>query len=306
MRECRDAGMRGCREDTAVSDERLTPRSMLITGASSGFGLLAARLALARGWRVAAAARRPIPLDPSADLLPLGLDVTDGAAVSRAVQEVIEIFGTLDAVVNNAGMANFGTAEEVPMEALRREIETNFFGAVAVTRAVLPHMRARHSGHLVFVSSDWGRTGIPGFSGYCASKHALEGWAESLYHEVRPFGIGVILIEPGAFDTGFTSAPAAAALDPSSPYAALYHAIGQGFDEEGQTPTGEPVAEAILRAASGEDPRLRVAVGADAMEWSSARFKDSEQEFIRTLARKYGWDQPGAGSRELKNRSTNL
>lgn len=266
-------------------------RSMLITGASSGFGLMTARLALARGWRVAAAARRPIPLDPSAGLLPLGLDVTDGAAVSRAVQEALEAFGTLDAVVNNAGMANFGTAEEVPMEALRREMETNFFGVAAVTRAVLPHMRAKGRGQLVFVSSDWGRTGIPGFSGYCASKHALEGWAESLFHEVRPHGVGVTLIEPGAFDTGFTSAPLASSSDPSSPYAGLYRAIEEGFEREGQAPTGEPVAEAILRAASGEELRLRVPVGQDAIEWSAARFKDSEEAFIRDLARTYEWGQ---------------
>ncbi len=271
---------------------------MLITGASSGFGLMTARLALARGWRVAAAARRPIPLNPSAGLLPLGLDVTDGAAVSRAVQEAIEAFGTLDAVVNNAGMAKFGTAEEAPEAALRLELDTNFFGAVAVARAVLPHMRERRKGQIVFVSSDWGRTGIPGFSGYCASKHALEGWAESLFHEVLPFGIGVTLIEPGAFDTGFSSAPLAAASDPSSPYAALYRAIEKGFEEEGQAPAGEPVAEAILLAASGREPRLRVPVGLDATEWCAARFRDGEEEFVRQLGRRYGWNSSGAVSRE--------
>jgi NAD(P)-dependent dehydrogenase (short-subunit alcohol dehydrogenase family) len=275
-------------------------RSILITGASSGFGLLTARRARARGWRVAATARRPeaIELGPSQDLLRLRLDVTDGDTVREAVRAALSEFGVLDAVVNNAGMAVYGMAEEVPEKALRRQLDTNFFGAVAVTRAVLPHMRERREGRLVFVSSDWGRTGIPGYSSYCASKFAMEGWVESLFHEVAGFGIGVTLVEPGAFDTGFAAEVADAAQDPASPYAALHRAVGEGFDEEGRAPTGEPVAEAILRAAAGEEPHLRVPVGVDAMEWSAARFRDSEENFIRQLGRRYGWDRPGAVSRE--------
>jgi NAD(P)-dependent dehydrogenase (short-subunit alcohol dehydrogenase family) len=266
-------------------------RSILITGASSGFGLMTARRALSLGWRVAATARRPesIELDCSQDLLRLRLDVTNGETVLEAVRVALSAFGGLDAVVNNAGMAVYGMAEEVPEEALRRQFDTNFFGALVVTRAVLPSMRERRAGQLVFVSSDWGRTGIPGYSSYCASKFALEGWAESLAHEVAGFGIGVTLVEPGAFDTGFTAQVADAAKDPSSPYAALHRAVDEGFEAEGQAPTGEPVAEAIVRAAAGEEPRLRVPVGADAMEWCAARFRDSEEEFIAGLARRYGW-----------------
>jgi NAD(P)-dependent dehydrogenase (short-subunit alcohol dehydrogenase family) len=264
---------------------------MLITGASSGFGLLTARLALSRGWRVAATARRPeaIGIEPSPDLLRLRLDVTDGESVREAVRVALAAFGALDAVVNNAGMAIYGMAEEVSEEALRRQFDTNFFGAAAVTRAVLQHMRERRVGQFVFVSSDWGRTGIPGYSGYCASKFALEGWVESLFHEVSDFGLGVTLVEPGAFHTGFAAEIADAARDPASPYRALYRAVDEGFDGEGQAPTGEPVAEAIMRAASGEKPRLRVPVGEDAMDWSAARFKDSEEEFIAGLALRYGW-----------------
>ena len=266
-------------------------RSILITGASSGFGLMTARLARARGWRVAATARRPevIGLEPSPDLLRLRLDVTDFESVREAVRAALAAFGALDAVVNNAGMAVYGMAEEVPEETLRRQLDTNFFGAVAVTKTVLPHMRERRAGQLVFVSSDWGRTGIPGYSSYCASKFALEGWVESLAHEVAGFGLGVALVEPGAFDTGFTSQEVAAAQNPASPYTALYQAVCEGFGGEGQAPTGEPVAEAILRAAAGEEPRLRVPVGTDAMEWSAARFKEGEEEFVRALAARYGW-----------------
>ena len=265
--------------------------SILITGASSGFGLMTARLALDRGWRVAATARRPeaIPLEASPHLLRLRLDVTQRAAIEGAVEMAVAAFGALDAVVNNAGMAHFGAAEEVSAEDLRLEFETNFFGAVALTKAVLPHMRARWSGQLVFVSSDWGRTGIPCYSGYCASKHAIEGWAESLFHEVGPLGIGVTLIEPGAFDAGFSAREVAGSAETHRAYAALREAVALGFDEEGRAPTGEPVAEAILKAASGEEPRLRVPVGDDAIAQAGARFKGGEQAFIHRLARHYRW-----------------
>lgn len=266
-------------------------KTILITGTSSGFGLLTARLALERGWRVVATARKPeaIPLAPSENLLTLRLDVTEAPSIDRAFGEAEARFGAMDAVVNNAGMAYFGPAEEILAEALRAEFETNFFGAVAVTRRALPGMRAGGGGELVFVSSDWGRTGIPCFSGYCASKHAMEGWAESLRHEVRPFGIGVTLVEPGAFATGFQSAePHPKAADGT--YETFTAAVKRGFEEEdAEAPTGEPVAEAILRAASGEEGRLRVPVGTDAIEWCGARFRESEEEFIEGLSRRYGW-----------------
>ena len=167
----------------------MTIKTILITGTSSGFGLLTARLALERGWRVVATARRPeaIPLPPSEGLLTLRLEVTDEASIGAAFAEAESRLCGMDAVVTNAGMAFFGAAEDIPAESLRLEFETNFFGAVAVARRALPAMRSRGRGQLVFVSSDWGRTGIPCYSGYCASKHAMEGWAESLFHEVRPF-----------------------------------------------------------------------------------------------------------------------
>lgn len=267
-------------------------KTILITGTSSGFGLLTARLALERGWRVVATARRPesVPLAPSKDLLTLRLDVTEASSIDRAFGEAEARFGAMDAVVNNAGMAYFGPAEEIPAEALRAEFDANFFGAVAVTRRAIPGMRTRGSGEIVFVSSDWGRTGVPCFSGYCASKHAMEGWAESLCHEVRPFGIGVTLVEPGAFATGFQSAePHPRPTDGA--YETFAAAVERGFEEEdGEAPTGEPVAEAILRAAAGEEPRLRVPVGTDAIEWCGARFRESEEAFIHALARKYGWN----------------
>ncbi|MGA9751591.1 MAG: SDR family oxidoreductase [Acidobacteriota bacterium] len=272
------------------------PKTILITGASSGFGLLTARLALSRGWAVAAASRRPEAalLDGLGHerLLSLCMDVTDAASVRKGLRAMGERFGVPDAVVNNAGIGLLGAAEEVAPEALRRQFETNFFGAVELARAVLPAMRARGAGQLVFVSSDLGRTGAPGLSAYCATKHALEGWAESLFHEIAPFGIGVTIIEPGAFRTGFherSMEVAAGVGDPNGPYAPLYQSLATGFFGGPEPPTGEIVAEAILRAAEGSEPRLRVPVGEDAQEWSRGRFVAEEEEFIRDLAGRFGW-----------------
>jgi NAD(P)-dependent dehydrogenase (short-subunit alcohol dehydrogenase family) len=271
-------------------------KSILITGAGSGFGLMTARLAHARGWAVAATARRPAgvprPCDPDEGRwLSLKLDVTDPGSVRDAVDTALLRFGRLDAVVSNAGVAHLAAAEEAVPGELRRELDTNFLGAVRLARAVLPSMRERGGGELVFVSSDLGRTGIPGLSGYCASKHALEGWAEALAQEVAPFGVGVTLVEPGGFATGFSERSMSrtpAASNPESPYAPLYEALTSHFFG-GDAPTGEPVAEAILRAASGEEPRLRVPVGQDAQAWAAARFRPGEEEFLEEISRRFGW-----------------
>lgn len=277
-------------------------RSILITGASSGFGLLAARLAYARGWAVAATARKPSaiprPEDPDEGRwLSLALDVTDPESVRWAVDAAQTRFGSLHAVVNNAGVAHMGAAEEAEAPGLRREFDVNFFGAVRVTREVLPAMRAAGRGRLVFVSSQWGRTSVPAFSGYCASKAALGAWAEALSHEVRPLGIGVTVVEPGAFDTGFgrrSLSLAAGVRDPESPYAGLYGRLREGFAGEAN-PTGEPVAEAILKAVSGEETRLHVPVGVEAEAWQERRFREGEDAFLRDLARSRRWTAAGEG-----------
>lgn len=270
--------------------------SMLITGAGSGFGLMTARLAHARGWAVAATARRPAdiprPSDPDEGRwLSLKLDVTAPGSVRDAVDSALLRFGRLDAVVHCAGVAHLASAEEAVPDELRRELDTNFLGAVRLVRAALPSMRSRRRGRIVLVSSDLGRTGIPGLSGYCASKHALEGWAEALAQEVAPFGVGVTLVEPGAFATGFTRrslSRSPATADPESPYAGLYAVLETRFFG-GEAPTGEPVAEAILCAAEGKEPHLRVTVGEDAREWAAARFRPDEEAFLQELARRYGW-----------------
>ncbi|MGC8764123.1 MAG: SDR family oxidoreductase [Acidobacteriota bacterium] len=269
--------------------------AVLITGAATGFGSLTARLAHQRGWKVAATARRPervaSPQEARERWLVLALDVTDEGSVKKAVAAAIERFGSLSAVVNNAGISTFCSAEEEEEEALRDVLETNFFGAARVTRELLPHFRARGAGRVVFVSSQWGRTGVPGFSAYCASKFALEGYAEALFQETAPQGIAVTLVEPGAFDTGFGARSLSVSpkvTDPRSPYRRLYRALGESFARE-SNPTGEPVAEAILDVLSAPAPPLRVVVGEEARAWSEARFRPEEEAFLGRLAREKGW-----------------
>ncbi len=286
-------------------------KTILITGSSSGFGALTAELALERGWNVVATARRRGVILPDAGdpdtLVRARLDVTEGGSIRQTVAASVSRFGAIDAVVNNAGIGLVGTGEEVSLAELRRQFETNFFGAVAVTKAVLPIMRQQGSGQLVFISSDLGRTGIPAMGAYCAPKFALEGWAESLAPEVAPFGVGVTIVEPGAFQTGFHTKSLErlpATSDGDNPYARLYETLAKNFFAGPARPSGEPVAEAVLKAAEGREPRLRVPVGEDALEWSARRFVAGEEAFLESLDAQFGWggkSRGGSGEGEEKD-----
>ncbi|MBL7259543.1 SDR family NAD(P)-dependent oxidoreductase [Paractinoplanes lichenicola] len=177
-----------------------------ITGTSSGFGKLWAEAALERGDRVVAMARTVKALDDLVErfpqtVLPLELDVTDREGVFAAVDSAVQRFGRLDVVVNNAGYGHFGMVEELTERELRQQLETNFFGAVWVSQAVLPVLRRQRSGHLLQVTSEGGVRAYPGIGAYHASKWALEGLTESLAQEVESFGIHVTCVEPGPYAT---------------------------------------------------------------------------------------------------------
>ena len=187
-------------------------RTVLVTGSSSGFGLLTVVELAKRGWRVVASMRnldRRGPLDAAlassgaaqnVDIVQL--DVTDAASIARGVEETLTICGGfLDVVVHNAGVAAGGAFEDIPDVELRRVMETNFFGVMALTKALLPTFRKQRAGRIVVVSSEAAFAGMPGNSIYCASKWAVEGWAESLAYDVDPFGIKVLLVEPGPYVT---------------------------------------------------------------------------------------------------------
>lgn len=235
---------------------------VLITGASSGIGKLCAEHLLARGFRVFGT-QRQAPPEGGAGIERISLDVTDDASVERGVQLVLERAGRLDAVVNNAGDAWMGAVEDTSIEEARAQLETNFFGALRVCRAVLPAMRRQGGGHIVNISSLAGVLGVP-FSGlYSASKFALEGMTESLRLEVRRFGIHVSLIEPGDFRTNLpASRKQTRAAQGASPYKEAFERfkVSQEKDES-KAPTPEPVAHLLERILRSPAPRLRYRVG---------------------------------------------
>ena len=239
-------------------------RVVLVTGASSGIGRATAEHLAARGWRVFGAQRRL----PSAGAGPAGvemliMDVDDDASVEHGVRKVHAAAGRLDAVVNNAGMAWMGAVEDTSVAEAKAQLETNFFGAFRVCRAVLPIMRAQRRGYIVNVSSLAGVLGLP-FSGlYSASKFALEGMTESLRFEARRFGVEVVLIEPGDFRTQLPVArrETAGARSNDAYREALARFKAQQDKDEAGAPTPEPVARLVARILETEHPRLRYSVG---------------------------------------------
>ncbi|EOD66164.1 oxidoreductase [Amycolatopsis vancoresmycina] len=247
-------------------------RVWLITGCSAGFGREIALAALAAGDRVVATARRPETL---ADLLDRGgdrvrtaaLDVTDTGQIDAAVKTALEEFGRIDVVVNNAGSGSVGAVEELTMDELRALMEVMFFGAVAVTKAVLPHLRARGSGTVVQISSMGGQLSMPGFGAYCAAKFALEGISEALAAEVAPFGVQVLIVEPGAFRTEFGGGRMHRSRTIDA-YTVSTGGTREAVENMDGTQPGDPAkaAAAIVGAVGRDDAPLRLALGADAVE----------------------------------------
>lgn len=239
----------------------MSRKTWFITGASKGFGRIWAEAALARGDRVAAAARNPETIRDLAArygeaVLPLALDVRDRSAAFRAVAEAKARFGRLDVVVNNAGYGLFGAVEDVTEEQARAQMETNFFGTLWVTQAVLPVLRDQGGGRILQVTSLGGIVSFPFLGLYHASKWAVEGMSESLAKEVEGFGIRITLIEPGPFGTDWRG-PSATHTPKSAPYEGA-GPVGSGLK------SGDPkaTAAAILAVADSEEPPLRIFLGA--------------------------------------------
>ena len=245
-------------------------QAVLITGCSSGIGLATAREAARRGHRVFASVRSP-PSAAALETLPntrvLRLDVAEPGAAPRAVGEVLAACGRLDALVNNAGYAQYGAVEDVSAEKWRRQFEVNVFGALELVRAALPPMRDARHGTIVNVSSVAGRVAIPFAGPYCSAKHALEAMSDALRVETAPFGIRVVVVEPGPIESNFT--PRARALveellrgsGPYSPFYAGAEEAMAGEFQRGVRPA-ETVARVIVRAIEAEKPRTRYRVGA--------------------------------------------
>jgi len=248
----------------------------LMTGSSSGFGLLATIELAKTGFRVVASMRdlgRREKLDQAAAAAGVGekidvraLDVTKFETIQPFVEGVMRDHGRIDVLVNNAGFAVGGFAEDVSLDELRQQFDTNFFGAVAMTKAVLPTMRKQKSGHIIQISSISGLTGSVTVSSYSASKHALEGWSESLRLEVNGLGIKVVLVEPGAFATDIWTRGArmaSKATKPSSPNLQRSMKMRTAIQK---IPKADPIAVAlaIVQVTQDPNPKLRYLVGRDA------------------------------------------
>jgi NAD(P)-dependent dehydrogenase (short-subunit alcohol dehydrogenase family) len=237
-----------------------------ITGTSRGFGREWAIAALDRGDKVAATARDTATLTDLAEkygdaLLPIQLDVTDRDADFAAVKRAHDHFGRLDVVVNNAGYGHFGFIEELSEQEARAQIETNVFGALWVTQAALPYLRAQRSGHILQVSSIGGITAFQNVGIYHASKWALEGFSQSLAQEVEPFGIHVTLIEPGGFSTDWAG-PSSKRSTPLPDYKEVHEAADKVRAQRTSKP-GDPAASAaaVLKIVDAPKPPLRVFFG---------------------------------------------
>ena len=255
-------------------------RVWLVTGTSSGFGRAVARAALSRGDMVVGTARRAERLDdliqeaPQGKAHALSLDLTDAEGIRRAVEEILERFGRIDVLVNNAGHGQVGAVEETTEEELRSIFEVHLFGPAALARAVLPDMRRHRSGAIVQVSSFGGQVAYPGFSAYCATKFALEGFSEALAAEVAPMGIKVLIVEPGAFRTGF-SGGGLVESQALPEYQATVGATREMIKGIDGTQPGDPskAAEAILTALDAEDTPLRLPLGNDAVGGSAPSWR---------------------------------
>ncbi|MHA6629422.1 oxidoreductase [Pseudonocardia sichuanensis] len=248
-------------------------RVWMVTGASSGFGRAITEAAVAAGDVVVATARRPQALGDLVAARPdhveaVALDVTDAAAVDAVVADVEARYGRIDVLVNNAGHGQVGAAEETTDGELRSLFDVHVFGPAALVRAVLPGMRARRAGAIVQMSSFGGQVAYPGFSAYCATKFALEGYSEALAAEVGPLGIAVVVVEPGAFRTAFAGSGLVQSARVTEDYDATVGPTRDMITGIGGSQPGDPAraAAAILRALDADHPPLRLPLGDDAVD----------------------------------------
>lgn len=259
-----------------------------ITGASRGFGLLIARDALARGDAVVAAARNPQAivdaLGVHPKLLALQLDVTKEAAAVVAAHAAIERFGRIDVLVNNAGYGILGAVEETSADEVRRNYDTNVFGLLNVSRAVLPHMRRQRSGHVINISSLGGYQAYHGWGVYGSTKFAVEGLSEAMAQELAPLGVHVTVVEPGFFRTDFLDAASLVETQARiEDYQDTVGAMREFAAGANHAQPGDPakLARAMLKLADAAQPPLRLQLGSDAVARAYAKHRQVERELAQ-------------------------
>src|ERR687891_1414986 len=262
----------------------------VITGSSRGIGLETALILARNGYTTYATMRSPekdtsIKEAVQKEGIPvrvIQLDVTDDTSVKNARDHILSEVGRIDILVNNAGYGLVGALEDLSIEEIKSQYETNLFGLIRVIHAVLPTMRKQRSGRIINISSGAGIFGYPGGSAYVSTKFAVEGLSESIAYELEPFGIKVILIEPGFIRTNFANAMVIAkkAQDSASPYSELMQKTMAGFSELAKNASdAELVAKIILNVATNPSPRLRYLVGKDVESWAAGKKNMDELEF---------------------------
>ncbi|MEI9999000.1 MAG: oxidoreductase [Verrucomicrobiota bacterium] len=263
-----------------------SPLVWFITGTSQGFGHELVRAALQRGDSVVATSRQPdkvaATFKAQADrLLALSLDLGDPAAVTRGVAAALERFGRIDVLVNNAGHGLLGAVEEASDEEIRRVYETNVFGLIRLTRAVLPHLRKQRRGHIVNLSSIGGLVGLPGWGIYNSTKFAVEGLSEALAVELAPLGIKVTSVEPGPFRTDFLGTSLATTGEQIADYAATAGQTRAAATTRHGAQPGDPAlaADAIVQAVLSSNPPVHLPLGAFAFERANKKLDELRQEF---------------------------
>jgi NAD(P)-dependent dehydrogenase (short-subunit alcohol dehydrogenase family) len=278
------------------TDEGDRQKVAIVTGSSSGIGYATSLMLARKGFYTYASVRNinksaSLESIANAERLPLKLiqlDVTDDSSVKDAVEKIVLEKGRIDVLVNNAGYGLFGAFEDLSLDEIKAQFETNFFGVIRVTQHVLPIMRtpANGGGVIVNVSSINGRIAFPVISAYVGTKFAIEGLSESIAYELEPFGIKVILIEPGAIGSNFMkgSVLPKRALDPQSPYSELVQKFSVKTSSQHDNATQpEEVAKTIFQAISIEKPEFRYVVGNDAVSLLEARKNMPYSEFQKMI-----------------------
>jgi NAD(P)-dependent dehydrogenase (short-subunit alcohol dehydrogenase family) len=267
----------------------------LVTGGSSGIGESTARALLAKGFTVYAVARRTDRMSAleAEGVRTFAMDVTDDASMVAGIDRIIEEQGRIDVLVNNAGYGSYGAVEDVPIEEARRQFEVNVFGLARLVQLVTPHMRSRRSGRIINISSIGGKFYEPFGAWYHATKFAVEGFSDSLRMELRPFGIQVVLIEPGPIRTEWNEIARDSLLErsgdgPYAEWARKAHGVMERFDEPERASTPEEVADKIVKAALAKRPAARYPVGRGARVITTSRDLLPDRIFDEVVSRTYG------------------
>jgi NAD(P)-dependent dehydrogenase (short-subunit alcohol dehydrogenase family) len=269
----------------------------LVTGSSRGIGFVTSTTLARNGFLTYASMRnldkeKEIRLVVDKEKIPLKtiqLDVTDSNSVDNAIKSIMEQSGRIDVLVNNAGYGLVGAFEELGMEEIKQQYETNLFGVMRVTQAVLPIMRKQKSGIIVNMSSGAGRFGYPNGSAYVSTKFALEGLTESVAYEVEPFGIKIVLVEPGFVRTNFSNVVAKKSQSTNSQYSKMTEKMAASIEQmKLKSSPPELVANVVLEVVTSKNPNLRYLAGKDVEKWMEQKKNMSDEQFFSMIKQSLG------------------